>query len=216
LRNELATLNAGRFGLTSFADILPERQHIAGEDIGSYSCFHDAMLQALTPFTPYECVVAENIIAVEWELLQRRRMREAALRKSMRKSIKKALLDHFKVLHENDMDEKWKAFVAAGNDGDSWEDPYEFDEREAGAKADLLAMQVTSEDMTVQAVAAAEAEQRGVDLLDIMSAAYLETNSASEKHDDKAQKLERRGRELKKDYDLLQRARPIEAEAYDA
>jgi len=82
----------GRFNLTSFADILPCREPIIGEDAGSYPVFHAGLTQSLAPATPYEAVVAESLICIEWELLQHRRMRDASLLETIREQICKAVV----------------------------------------------------------------------------------------------------------------------------
>ena len=51
--------------------------------------------------------------------------------------------------------------------------------------------------------------------IDLMSEAYVSYLSPSGKHDDKVQELERRRRDVRRDYDALQRARPIEGEVID-
>ena len=42
------------------------------------------MMLELAPATPYECVIAENLVALEWEMLQHRRMRNACIREVTR------------------------------------------------------------------------------------------------------------------------------------
>ena len=75
-----------RFGLERFADLLPARDHITGEDPGSFDGFHEGLMQSLAPLTPYEGVIAENLIAIEWELVQHRRMRDVGLRAIIERS----------------------------------------------------------------------------------------------------------------------------------
>jgi hypothetical protein len=65
------------FGLASFADILPKREALIGEDPDAFDDFHAAMMETLGPTTPYECVIAEKLIDIEWETVQRRHMRQA-------------------------------------------------------------------------------------------------------------------------------------------
>lgn len=43
-----------RFGLQRFADLLPVRAPIIGEDAGNFERFHAGMMQSLLPMTPYE------------------------------------------------------------------------------------------------------------------------------------------------------------------
>ena len=82
-----------RFNLDSFAAILPRREAIVGEDPRSWEAFQASMRQSLNPGTPYEAVIAENLISIEWELLQHRRMRDAVLRKTIRSAIRDAVVD---------------------------------------------------------------------------------------------------------------------------
>lgn len=84
--------DAGQFNLVSFAEILPNRDPIIGEDPGSFDVFHEGLMRSLAPVTPYECVIAENLIAIEWELLQRRRMREATIRRILRDAVQDAMV----------------------------------------------------------------------------------------------------------------------------
>ena len=88
----LTTSDPADFGLTRFSDLLPAREHIIGEDPGSFDRFRESMTRALAPMTPYEHVIAENLIAIEWELIQHRRMRDAGLRRIMSDAIRKAVV----------------------------------------------------------------------------------------------------------------------------
>lgn len=55
-----------RFNLASFAELLPARDPVIGEAPGSFGGFRQGMLQSLGPATPYECVIAENLVQIEW------------------------------------------------------------------------------------------------------------------------------------------------------
>jgi hypothetical protein len=193
-----------RFNLESFATILPERQSMVGEDAGSWEAFHAGMRQSLNPGTPYEAVIAENLIAIEWELLQHRSMREAVLRKTVRNAIRTAV--------EN-----------AGGEA---------------AVAKSLADRAVSSDTQVRERAYAEIRELGMEPVELMGEAYrgtlrssahpaftptdpLEydlpaaaeqdlTDDSADFHDEKIRQLERRRREVKRDYDQLRQSRPAE------
>src|SRR6056297_2140413 len=102
------------FGLKSFADLLPTRDPIPGEDPGSFQTFHAAMMASLGPATPHECVIAENLVAIEWELAQHRRMRDAGLRNIMRQAICNAVVRQKDAEHDAMLDAAWDRHVEAG------------------------------------------------------------------------------------------------------
>ena len=106
---DLPVTSPTAFGLDSFADLLPTRDPIPGEDPGSFSTFHAAMMASLGPATPYECVIAENLIAIEWELAQHRRMRDAGLRDIIRQAICKAVVRQKDAEHDAALDAAYLA-----------------------------------------------------------------------------------------------------------
>jgi hypothetical protein len=215
MSNDLFPPSPDRFGLVSFSELLPPRDPIIGEDPGSFDGFHDGMMASLAPITPYEAVIAENLVAIEWELLQHRRMRDAGLRRSIHKAIVGAVVARERAKYEDALDVAWEKHEARGGGEHNWVDPFEFDEDAAEQIGDELAARATSTDPKKQAGAQAEIVDMGMSPIDLMSEAYTGFNRASEKHDDKVQELERRRRDVRRDYDALQRARPIEGEVID-
>jgi hypothetical protein len=215
MSKDLALPSPERFGLSSFAELLPAREPIIGEAPGSFADFRDGMMRALVPFTPYECVIAENLIAIEWELLQHRRMRLASLRKNIQAVVCAAVIKREQERYDDAIDVLWDKFIAAGGDKDKWKDPYPFDEAAARKLADELATRVTSPDPDVQTKAQDEMLALGLEPLQLMSDAYLASNSAASKHDNRVQQLEGRRRDVKRDYDALQKTRPVDGEIID-
>src|SRR6056297_2734911 len=132
MTQDLPTTSPTAFGLDGFADLLPVRDWIPGEDPGSFETFHAAMMASLGPATPYECVIAENLVAIEWELGQHRRMRDAGLRDIIRKVICNAVVRQKDAEHDAVLDEDWERHVEAGGDEDDWE-PSRFDRNAAEA-----------------------------------------------------------------------------------
>jgi len=216
MSKDLTLPDPARFGMTSFAELLASRAPILGEEPGSFETFHEGMMRSLTPFTPYECVVAENLVAIEWELYQQRRMRDASLRRTLREAVHKAVMEIERTEHEESIFAAMDRFIAAGGDEHKWEDPFVFDEEAAEARAADLADRATSSDRDVQAAAEAELVALGLSPPDFMGTAYWETFGPAKRHDAKVQDLERRRREVKRDYDALQKARPVEAEVAQA
>ena len=199
------------FDLASFADLLPVREHIIGEDPDTFDGFHAGMMQSLLPATPYESVIAENLIAIEWELLQHRRMRDAALRNIVRIAICQAVVARLKNAFQEELDEAWEKFEAAGGSEDDWEDPFDFDVKAAKIAGEDLVDRANSRDKVVWEEAYEEISDLGLKPLELMSRAYQSDASDVASHDDKYQELERRRRDVKRDLDALQKARPIDA-----
>ncbi len=207
---DLPTTSPAAFGLESFADLLPTRDPILGEDPGSFATFHAAMMASLGPATPYECVIAENLVAIEWELAQHRRMRDASLRDIIRQAICKAVVRQKDAEHEAALEEDWERHVEAGGDEADWV-PTRFDRDAAEEAGEDLATRAMSRESDAQASAYEEVRALGMDPVEIMGQAYRSFDISVKHHDGKLRELEGRRREVKRDFDALQRARPVEA-----
>ena len=209
---DLTPPTPARFNLTSFADLLPGRAPIIGEDPGSFEGFHNGMMQSLLPMTPYEGVIAENLIAIEWELLQHRRMRDAGLRRLVRDRVSEAVVKREKAAHDVKLDEAWEAHEAKGGTEDNWKEPFSFDQEAAQEAGQTLSQNAVSREPDTFQAACAEIEAMGLDVVDLMSEAYVSQKAGVTRHETKLPDLERRRRDVMRDYDALQKARPIEAE----
>lgn len=208
--NDLTLPDPARFGLERFADLLPARDHIIGEDPGSFDGFHEGLMQSLAPLTPYEGVIAENLIAIEWELVQHRRMRDVGLRAIIRKAIKQAVLAREEAAHEALLDEHFDKHQEAGGTQDDWEEPVTFDRAAAEATAHELSVRALSRDPSDIAAVTEEIDAMGLNVVELMGEAYSTHSRAVGYHDGKLQELERRRRDVKRDFDLLQRGRPVD------
>jgi hypothetical protein len=215
MTTDLTSPDPARFDLASFADLLPSRAPIIGEDPGSFDGFQKGMMQSLLPMTPYEGVIAENLIAIEWELLQHRRMRDAGLRKVVRNHVSKAVVKREEAAHDAKLDEAWDAHEAQGGTEDDWENPFAFDQEAAQDAGKALAQNAVSRDPDTFHAACAEIERMGLDVVELMSEAYRSQGTSVTRHEDKLPDLERRRREVMRDYDTLQKARPIEGEVIE-
>jgi hypothetical protein len=207
---DLTTTPPSAFGLERFADLLPTRDPIVGEDPGSFETFHAAMMASLGPATPYECVIAENLIAIEWELVQHRRMRDSGIRDIIREAIRKAVVRQKDEEYDAALDVDWERHVEAGGDEDDWE-PTRFDRDAAEAAGEDLAARAMSRDLEAQAIAYEEVSALGMDPVEIMGEAYRSYDRSVTHHDNRLHELEGRRREVKRDFDALQRVRPVEA-----
>ncbi|SNT36715.1 hypothetical protein [Tropicimonas sediminicola] len=215
MSNELAPSDPARFGLTTFSSLLPVREHIVGEDPGSFQGFHDGIMQSLAPVTPYESVIAENLVAIEWELIQHRRMRDAGLRKIIGDAICDAVVKKEKAAHDDALDEAWDSHVESGGTEDDWEAPFSFDRDDAAVKGRDLATRAISREDVEFAAACDEIDAMGIEVVELMGEAYRSSSVTVRKHEEKLQELERRRREVKRDFDALQKARPVEAEVIE-
>lgn len=209
MSQDLRTTSPTAFGLESFADLLPIRDPIPGEDPGSFEAFHAAMMVSLGPATPYECVIAENLVAIEWELAQHRRMRDASLRDIIRQAIFKAVVRQKDAEHQAALEADWERHVEAGGDEADWV-PTRSDRDAAETAGEELTARAMSRDPEVQARAYEEVSALGMDPVDIMGEAYRSRDRSVTHHDNRLRELEGRRREVKRDFDALQRARPIE------
>ncbi|TNC60673.1 hypothetical protein [Rubellimicrobium roseum] len=199
------------FGFTTFAQIFSDRASIPGETPGSHESFHAAMMRTLMPFTPYEMVIAENLIAIEWELLQHRRMRDQSIRAAIQTAVCGAVVAKYKAAHKAEMKAALQEWCAAGNRAyDFSEEP--FDQNAAAATGEDLAQRCIDPDLGVQTAAHAEIEKLGLHPLQLMGEAYREPGRSVTYHEEKIQELERRRRSVKEDYDRLQKVRPVEAQ----
>jgi len=170
------------------------------------------MMQSLLPMTPYEGVIAENLIAIEWELLQHRRMRDAGLRRVVRDRVSKAVVKREEAAHDAKLDAAWEAHEAEGGTEGDWKDPFTFDRETAQAAGQTLAQNAVSRDPDTFQAACAEIEGMGLDVVELMSEAYVSQKAGVTRHETKLPDLERRRRDVMRDYDALQKARPLDAE----
>lgn len=107
-------------------------------------------------------------------------------------------------------DAHWEAHKEAnGSEGD-WRDPHPFDRQAGSERVAALVEGIISPDAGRQAEAQRAMADLGVPLLDLMGEAYAEPHGQAHRHDAKAQELERRRREVMRDYAALQKARPID------
>lgn len=204
------------FGLSAFADMLSVRPPIIGEEPGSRDVFHEGMTAALAPRTAYECVIAENLIAIEWELLQHRRMREAFIRAWIRESICGAVVRQRKAEHDAVVSRARKKHVASGRPEWEFVFPSGFDEGKAAQLGHDLAERATSSDQRVMDEAYREIEALGMKPIDLMSEACTSDSPDLLRHEEQLKDLERRRREVRRDFEALQKLRPIEVGAIEA
>jgi hypothetical protein len=165
--------------------------------------------------TPCEGVIAENFIAIEWELLQHRRMRAAGLRRVMRDRVSAAVVNREQAVHFEKLDEAWDAHEAEGGTEDDCEEQFSFDRDAAKEAGQSLAQNSVSHDSDTFQAGCAEIEAMGLDVVDLMGEAYRSYDESVRDHENKLPDLERRRREVMRDYDALQKARPVDAQVIE-
>ena len=214
MNNKLPTTKPSDFGLTSFVDLISRREPIPGETKMTFNVFHDQLVRTLVPTTAYEAVIAENLVAIEWELMQHRRMRDATLRKVIRTAIGKAVVTRHHTSWEHQLELSHQRWIEAGNHEDDFECE-EFDVVTAAEQGDDLARRLIDTEANIQTEAEAELGALGMDALQVMAEGYRFSGNNVTHHDDKIQELERRRRQVKADLDALQNSRPVEGKVIE-
>ncbi len=214
MANHLAKLNAEKFGFTTFAKLIGEREPVTGETNLPFDIFHDQLVAAFEPMTPYEAVIAENLIDIEWELYQHRRMRHETLRRVTQGAIRDAVFMCEKVALKELNEADFQVWASSGEAAEEFE-VSDFDEEAAKQLGNDLARRIVDADVNVRNEANEELEELGLSALEIMSNAYRSQDQGIIHHDDKIQELERRRRQVKADFDALQNARPLDVEVIE-
>jgi hypothetical protein len=210
MNKKLKTPDPRDFNLESFGDLVSDKLSIVGEEAGAFEVFRAGMLASLAPMTPYECVIAENLIAIEWELFQQRRMREASLRETARQAIEAAVVSKMKSDYETKLDLAWEDHIASGGSKSDWREEGAFDGDAALDAANDLTLRALASQPEIRMEAYAQIASLGLEPIDLMGQAYRDHSNQAHVHDQKIQNLERRRREVKRDLDDLQRVRPFE------
>ena len=216
MANDVDRPDPQRLDLAAFARLLGERKPIAGEDPGSFDTFHAGLMRCLAPETPYEAVIAENLVAIEWELVQARRMRDAGARWLIAQRIRDVVMHAARERHETVRRDHMRRQAQGGLRADEWEEPDPFDREAAEFAAADLAERAMSSKPKVQAAAYEELRDLAREPLDLMCHGFDDSDFGVTVHEDKIRQLERRRREVKRDYDDLVRTRPIDGVVTEA
>lgn len=202
MTNPNTAADSGLVTFAEFFDGIAARATIYGEMRDSQRQFRKALMQSLRPVTPYERAVAENLVAIEWEILQKRHMLDAIRRDVIAGLLTTLILTHAEASHEHELDEAWSAFEADGGSEDDW-DPEPFDKERAARKARDLARDALSNDLEIAMEASRTLRDMGVDAVLVMAEAQLKLGKSVLRIDEDIRILERRRREVNKDYKTL-------------
>lgn len=216
---DLKSTDPKRFGLTSFADLLAPQSSIPGQDPDTFEAVREGIFASLAPTTPYECLLAENLVSIDWELLQHRRMRDDLLRQEVFEGVSKSIVAFEKKKHDAERDKAWARHVESGGTEEDWVAPSEFESAAAQKLASDLVSQAQSSDAANRKQAQSAIQSMGINLTDILSCAYLGNSNGSTtsiaRHADEIVALEKRRREVLRDFGAILEIRPIEAEVIE-
>ncbi|ROT98120.1 hypothetical protein [Histidinibacterium lentulum] len=147
----------------------------------SHEALREALLNDLNPATPYERVLAENIIGLEWEAYRYRRMRDSMIR------------NRFRELAAG-------AFAGGGIFEGLITDPESRAQAAALAGANAASHEKASEELAA----------KGFSVPEILAKAYVELAPTLEPLERHIAQMEERRRRLRGDLDTLTARAPIE------
>jgi hypothetical protein len=173
--------------------------------------------------TAHECVLAENIITLEWEISQLTRAMRASVRRGVEQDIRRHIIHIHQAAYDAEIGKLRKEHQAASGQSfdfnlilrDQFEVPYEFDRMPAETEAEDLIQRLYSKEPETKKCAHYDLSVSFKHAEDILADQYKRGN-IFQMHSDRIATLEERRRDLKKDYDRLQKFTPIEAIAEEA
>jgi len=200
----------GDFGSLPIHDLLPERPALIGEFSLAYEAFREATIADLAPMTKYEFLLAQQLVDLNWSILQAKVSADVELSRGAENLAKIKLT---KAL-ENECDEKYdrlyEAFVENGGDEGGFEDPIDWDG--IAPRVEGIVACLKSRDPAEREAATVDTMALGVDPRLILGSQLL-NNAGYRRHSEKLPDLEKRARLLSAEYRDVQKSRPIEVNA---
>ena len=191
----------------SINDLLPERPAIIGEFSPAYEAFRVATLSDLAPVTQYEFLQAQQLVDLNWSILQLKSSSDVELSTSMERNMGRLIDNKLEGNAESESRRQLNQYLEAGGDEDEFEDNVDWDGMDA--QRDGIVDGLKSSDAALRGQAFVEANALGVDPRLVLSAQLLK-NVNYRRHIDKLPDLEKRARLLSAEYREIQKARPIE------
>jgi hypothetical protein len=191
----------------SINDLLPERPAIIGEFSPAYEAFRVATLSDLAPVTQYEFLQAQQLVDLNWSILQLKASSDVELSTSMERNMGRLIDNKLEGNAESESRRQLNQYLEAGGDEDEFEDNVDWDGMDA--QRDGIVDGLKSSDAALRGQAFVEANALGVDPRLVLSAQLLK-NVNYRRHIDKLPDLEKRARLLSAEYREIQKARPIE------
>jgi hypothetical protein len=163
-------------------ELLPKIMLFPGEDQTTYNGLHAAFMSDLSPTTPYEAVIVENLVTLEWEAMRHRRIRDDLIRIEYRKYATGAF-----------MTKKIETTLFG----------------EESAEATKFVKALMGADPAPRAESLKTLEEIGINEGEILAKAYEAASQYVEIHEGKLAELEIRRRRLREDHDRLRAALAI-------
>ncbi|EDM69890.1 hypothetical protein RAZWK3B_00035 [Roseobacter sp. AzwK-3b] len=191
------------FDLEAFTKLLFKYVPPVGEDMYQYNAFRAGVIDSLQPASAYEQILAERVVALEWELHQHRAMRDACLRRYTMEAVMEA--------HMAAARAKWEEETRVLKEKHG-RDRGEYNEESAVEQAKRFALYSVAVVPDLRADTAREIQKLGMEPIELASRAYRATSTGASYHEAEIKELERRVRDAKRDYDALVKTRPVTIE----
>ena len=207
MAQDLNPTPGGDFGSLAINDLLPERPALIGEFSPAYEAFREATIADLAPMTKYEFLLAQQLVDLNWSILQAKVSADVELSKGAENFAKIKLTRAIEDECDEEYDRLYEAFVENGGDEDGFEDPIDWDG--IAPRVDDIVAGLKSRDPGERESATAKAIALGVDPRLVLSSQLL-NNSGYRRHSEKLPDLEKRARLLSAEYREVQKSRPID------
>lgn len=111
----------------SINDLLPERPAIIGEFSPAYEAFRVATLSDLAPVTQYEFLQAQQLVDLNWSILQLKASSDVELSTSMERNMGRLIDNKLEGNAESESRRQLNQYLEAGGDEDEFEDNVDWD-----------------------------------------------------------------------------------------
>lgn len=164
-------------------DLIARPMIFPGEDPLMYENLRAALLQDLSPRSPYEATLAVNLVTLEWEAFRHRRMRDDLIRAHARDLALGALSTG-----------RIQGVIRSR-------------EEDVVLASDLVGANRKKQTAAIRAL-----QVRGISPGEVVAKAYAQVSQQVEMHEKRLAEFETRRRRLKEEYDRLRaaRAKPVE------
>ncbi|MDA9226602.1 hypothetical protein N9P29_01800 [bacterium] len=191
----------------SINDLLPKRPAIIGEFSPAYEAFRVAILSDLAPVTQYEFLQAQQLVNLNWSILQLKTSSDVELSKSIERNMGRLIDNKLEGNAESESRRQLSQYLEAVGNEDEFEDNVDWDGMDA--QRDGIVEGLKSSDPALRGETFVEANALGVDPRLVLSAQLLK-NLNYRSHIEKLSDLEKCARLLSAEYREIQKARPIE------
>lgn len=198
-------------GTSLLSELLPRREPIIGEDAARFDAFRQKIFDSLSPVTTYECVQAQRLVDIEWDIDLHRQMRNATLSSYMRHYIRGAVVRHKEAEHASRTDRLAEKQLNAGRSNEERRPQGAFDRASAEMAGNALAEQAVAQDEETRTAAEKQIAALGLKPIELLAQAFTSDSAALIQLEEKIKELERRAREVKRDFDALVKSCPLQS-----